>query len=84
MSLYDYQVVRVGSQLMAYVEIQNEYTGQTVKSLKKVRYYGDNYYLRADGRIHNITNAVNRLLAQEEKIKKALAFYDRNGGNLYG
>lgn len=49
MSLYDYQVVRVGSQLMTYVEIQNEYTGQTVKSLKK-----------------------------------ALAFYDRNGGNLYG
>lgn len=84
MSLYDYQVVRVGSQLMAYVEIQNEYTGQTVKSLKKVRNYGDEYFLRADGRIHNITNAVKRLLQQEDKIKKALAFYDRNGGNLYG
>ena len=84
MSLYDYQVVRVGSQLMAYVEIQNEYTGQTVKSLKKVYNRENEYYLRADGRIHNITNAVTRLLQQEDKIKKALAFYDRNGGNLYG
>ncbi len=74
MSLYDYQVVRVGSQLMAYVEIQNEYTGQTVKSLKKVYNKEFEYYIRADGRIHNITNAVNRLLQQEEKIKKAPAF----------
>ncbi len=81
MSLYDYQVVRVGSQLMAYVEIQNDYTGQTVKSLKKVRHYGDNYFLRADGRVHNITNAVTRLLQQEDKIKKALAFYEYCGGH---
>ena len=81
MSLYEYQVVRVGSQLMAYVEIQNDYTGQTVKSLKKVYTKENEYFLRADGRIHNITNAVKRLLQQEDKIKKALAFYEYCGGH---
>ena len=84
MSLYDYTVARIGSRLMAYVEIQNDYTGATVKSLKKIYERNGEYFIRADGRIHNITRSVSSLLMREDEIKRALEYYRTHGGAYQG
>lgn len=84
MSLYNHEVVRAGGELMAVVWIQNDYTGGVTRSLKSIREKDGQYYIKADGQIHNITPSVKVFQLRQETHKRALDFYTRNNGRLYG
>lgn len=84
MSLYKHVIVRADGDLQAVIWIQNEYTGNTVKQIRSIQETAGQYYVRADGRKHNITHTVTAFKEHEETVKKALDFYKRNNGRLYG
>lgn len=84
MSLYNHEVVRAGGELMAVVWIQNDYTGGVTRSLKSIREENGQYYIKADGRKHNITPSVKTFQIRQDTINRALTFYERNNGRLYG
>ena len=84
MSLYKHVIVRADGDLQAVCWIQNEYTGNVVKRLHDIKENAGRYYVRADGRKHDITHAVTEFKKHEERVKKALDFYQRNNGRIYG
>lgn len=75
MSLNNYEIVRLRGQLTAYVTIQNDWTGQTLPSLRKIYDKEGEYFIRADGRTHNISKSVYRFLEHERMVAKAIMEY---------
>jgi len=77
MSIWHKEVVRVNGRLMAYVEIQNEYTGATKGGLRDIHLDGNTYYCRADGQRINLNNDVEKAKMHEDKVKTALEWYNK-------
>lgn len=72
MSIWHKEVVRVKGDLMAYVEIQNDWTGDIRGGLRELHIDGDRYYVRADGNRVDVTDDRQKMLDYEDKVKRAL------------
>lgn len=72
MSIWYKEVVRVKGCLMAYVEVQNDWTGYVRRVFREIHIDGDRYYVRADGQRIDVTSEREKTLSYEDKVKRAL------------
>ena len=73
MSIYNSEIVRVDGSLKAYIEVQNDWTGNIRYRLCTIHIDGDDYYCIADGRRVILNDERRRVLDREDEIKRALA-----------
>ena len=78
MSIWHKEVTRVNGSLMAYVEVQNDYTGGIRKGLKEIHVDGNRYFCRADGGRVDVTNERESYLNHESTVAAALKIYKQN------
>ena len=78
MSLWtDIEITRLRGDLMAYVIIQNDWTGQTRGRIATIVSQNGRKHIVADGRKHDVTELCERYIRQEEKIKTALEWFNK-------
>lgn len=81
----DPEIVRANGDLYAFIQVQNEYTGNVSGSFRRV--YQNNevgYYAKADGKNQCVNNAVLHFLRQEQQMKDIYKFYKNNLSSVYG
>lgn len=72
MGVYDVELVRLDGEIKAYVKIQNDYTGAIIGQLRKIYLDGNEYYIRADGRMVNVTVQYDRFRTLEKDFEEFL------------
>lgn len=75
MSVYEYEIIRCGGGLKAYVGIQNDFTGTVLYGVRKIIDRDGQKYFNADGRKVIVTDKVKDFLYKENLTKKAVEFY---------
>ena len=75
MSIYDYEITKLDCMLMAYVRIQNDFTGQIRGRVFTIRRKGGRDYVVADGQRLDVTNKVEEYRRRQERIDDALRWY---------
>ena len=75
MSIWHHEIVKVNGEYKAYVEIQNEFTGNITGRLQTIFHKNGIDYVRADGRMLNVTNDLLNQKRYEETVKEALQYY---------
>lgn len=78
MSIWRYNVTRLDGELMAYVKVQDDWTGNIVAALRKVRMDDEGYYFRAENRRIHINKEVESYTRRESEIEYALKFFKEN------
>lgn len=76
MAIWAYDLVRCNGTLKVYVEVQDDWTGQITSGIREIFHKDARSYYRTQGAAHDITDEVKAFKEREEKIKKALKFYD--------
>lgn len=77
MSIWHKEILRVDGDLKAYIEVQDDYTGNIRGGLRDIHLEGNNYYVRADGNRVDVTEARDNFLRYEDKVKSALDWYNK-------
>lgn len=80
MSVWDVEVTYLDSDLMAYVKIYDDYSGNITGTLRKVRCIDGHYYIKADGRQINLDNQIAGLLEYKDMTERAISFYKKHSG----
>lgn len=75
MSIYDIEITRLRGDLMAYVGIQNEWTGQIRRRIATIVTQNGRKHIIADGQKHDVTIKCEDYIRKEEQIKDALKWY---------
>ena len=75
MSVHNIQITRLNCMLMAYVEIQNDWTGQIRGRIATIVNSKGRKHIVADGSKHDVTILVEDYIRKEEQIKEALKWY---------
>ena len=77
MSIWHKEVLRVDGDLKAYIEVQDDFTGNIRGGLRDIHLEGNTYFARADGNRVNVTEARDNFLRYESKVKDALEWYNK-------
>ena len=80
--IWSKQVLRVDGELKAYVRVQNEFTGSIQGRLYTIKESGNVFYVNADGERQDVTHEREAFLNNEAYIKRAVKFFETNGGLL--
>lgn len=80
MSIWHKEIIKVNSKVYAYVEIQNDWTGQITASLRNVRFDTElNYpYCMAEGNKISLIDEFRHYKESESLRKTAIEFFDAN------
>ena len=77
MSIYSTEITRLNGDLMAYVRIQNDWTGQIRGRIATVISQKGRKHIVADGQKKDVTIQCEDFLRKEEQIKAALDWYKK-------
>ena len=77
MSVYSIECTRLNGDIMAYVRVQNDWTGAILGQVKKIFLDGDNYYCHADGNRVIVNEQRQRFLDYESRVRTALDWYNK-------
>lgn len=77
MGIWHKECVRCDGDIMAFIKVQDDYTGNIRPRLCTMHLDGNTYWAKADGQRINMTEERNRLLRYEDKVKSALEFQAR-------
>lgn len=75
MSIYDIEITRLRGDLMAYVGIQNDWTGQIRRRIATVVSSNGRKHIIADGQKKDVTIQCEDYIRKEDQIKEALKWY---------
>lgn len=75
MSIYDIEITRLRGDLMAYVGIQNDWTGQIRRRIATVVSHNGRKHIIADGQKKDVTIQCEDYIRKEDQIKEALKWY---------
>lgn len=77
MSIYSTEITRLNGDLMAFVRIQNDWTGQIRGRIATVISQKGRKHIVADGTKIDVTIQCEDFLRKEEQIKAALDWYKK-------
>lgn len=77
MSIWHKEVTRLNGSLMAYIEVQNDYTGAVKGGLRTIHLDGNRYYCVADSQHIDVTSEREKFLAYEDKAKTAIEWWNK-------
>lgn len=77
MSVHDIQIARLGYDLKAYVEIQDDYYGTIRSGLRTIFLDGNKYYINADGHRVDVTRKREEFLVREQYTNSAVEHYKK-------
>ena len=77
MGLWKCEVVRIDGDLFAYVENQDDWSGQITNGIRRVKNRAGKYEVLNMGSRLDVSDKVNALNRRESHIKEALEFYER-------
>lgn len=76
MSLYgDPECVRLNGDIMCFVRIQNEWTGEVRNRLCPIHLDGNTYWIKADSQRVKVNRFRDDFIRKEDHIKEALEWY---------
>lgn len=75
MSVYDIEITRLHGDLMAYVGIQNDWTGQIRRRIATIVDHKGRKHIVADGQHVDVTIKCEDYIRREDQIKEALKWY---------
>ena len=77
MSIYSTEITRLNGDLMAFVRIQNDWTGQIRGRIATVISQNGRKHIVADGTKRDVTIQCEDFLRKEEQVKVALDWYKK-------
>ena len=75
MSIHDIEITKLNGDYMAYVRIQNDWTGQIRGRIATVVNAKGRKHIIADGQKKDVTTLVEDYIRKEDQIKEALKWY---------
>lgn len=75
MSIYDIEITRLRGDLMAYVGIQNDWTGQIRRRIATIVSQNGRKHIIADGQKKDVTIMCDDFIRREDQIQRALQWY---------
>lgn len=77
MSVYNLDIVRANGDMFAIVEIQNDYTGATHSTLRKIHLTDNEYWISVEEVHVPVTKNIQAFKMREDKINSALEYYNK-------
>ncbi len=75
MSIHDIEITKLNGDYMAYVRIQNDWTGQIRGRIATIISANGRKHIVADGQKKDVTIQVEDYIRKEDQIKEALKWY---------